>query len=187
MADSQNPAAQETVLQEDGNNTGGYSGSSAMGRGPLGRLRLAVFGDQRRPYKEPKKCSTCKKPTRDGKDYCEEHIESQPYVKKIAKDIQERLKEVERVNRRGGRVIKPTSKNLMDLKLTLFDRPKGFSCQQLVLTMDWPEKVVKAYVRYLDRQGLVEYQTRSRLSKKSSFGDLGVLVRLKDLPNPYGS
>jgi len=71
------------------------------------------------PRRRAPRCNepTCDRATREGKPFCPDHIEQQPYVAKLMARLERRDVEQERVRKRGGRAVDvegPTSQEILD-------------------------------------------------------------------------
>jgi predicted ArsR family transcriptional regulator len=103
----------------------------------------------------------CEDRTREGKDYCPEHIESLPYVKQLMDRIEKKEAEVANVRKKGKKAVDPKSENLKEVRTHLEfngSRTKKRLARELQLTSSGME----GFLDYLDEE---EEITRSRTSR----------------------
>ena len=63
--------------------------------------------------------SGCEERTREGKEFCSDHIENLDYVKKLMARIEEKEQEVKKVRKRGKRAVSAESENLKEIRQQL--------------------------------------------------------------------
>jgi hypothetical protein len=176
VTETHNPANQETVLQDEA-----PGGASVIGRNLSERIRIAdigLVGHVMRKRYQPKHCDACGKKTKEGKDYCDEHVTAQPYAKELAGSIQTMARELKKVTAKGWKAVPKNSPNLQELKLELYDLPKGVNCDQVCELMDWGAEAAKAYVEVLLRKGLATLTKSSKAPVSAEFGHSRVRVIL---------
>ena len=103
----------------------------------------------------------CEERTREGKDYCPEHINNLPYVQQLLDRIEKKEVEVAAVRKKGKKAVDPASENLKEVRTHLEfngSRTKKRLARELQLTSSGME----GFLDYLDDEDEI---TRSRTSR----------------------
>lgn len=118
------------------------------------------FQDVRIPHVSDRrpapKCEAdgCHETTRNGKPYCTEHVELLPYVNRLMEQLEQRDAELDRVSKRGPRMVDPqgiTAQEIL-LQLKLYG---GRTIARLSRDLMLDENVVESYGRALAKLGCV--------------------------------
>lgn len=103
----------------------------------------------------------CLSATREGKQYCSNHVELHPYVQSLLDRLAEKEAEDEDVRQRGAEKVEPYG--LTSQELLNFLKQKGsLTIPRLSRELQLELNVVKAYVRGLVKLGLVTVKRGSR-------------------------
>lgn len=125
------------------------------------------YGSGNRDRRSPRRCDFpgCGQNTREGKAFCSDHVEHQPYAKWVIEQIEAREKEVERVKKRGGKI---SAKSEVTRDLLGFIVERGCCTLERLRRErmhDADEATVERYIKSLAKKGLVKISktTRGRL------------------------
>jgi len=120
--------------------------------------------------KDTKK-GVCGERTREGKEFCSDHLENLPYVKCLLKRIQDKNDEVTKVRKKGKKAVKAGSETLREIKNHLeFRGPRTTKCLQR--EMQLTESTIEGFVDYLEDEGVIR-------RTKTSRGDVVINPRLR--------
>jgi hypothetical protein len=121
-------------------------------------------GQKNRPsFNKTKYCSKerCEERTREGKEYCPEHVDNLPYVKQLLDRIQKKEAEVANVRKKGKKAVDPASENLKEVRTHLeFNGPR--TTKRLARELQLTSSGMEGFLDYLDEE---EEIARSRTSR----------------------
>jgi hypothetical protein len=103
----------------------------------------------------------CGERTREGKDFCGDHIDELPYVKKLLQRIQDKEDEVQKVRKKGKKAVAASSENLKEIK-THLEFNGSRTTKRLQREMQMTESTIEGFVDYLEDEKHVYRSTTSR-------------------------
>jgi len=90
----------------------------------------------------------CDKTTRDGKDYCSDHVKKNTYVAILLEQLKKREKEETRVIKKGETsCVKPDSSSVQDILNYLKDRGES-TLPRIAMDLSLRPDAVVVYIRY---------------------------------------
>ena len=107
------------------------------------------------------KGSPCGGKTREGKDFCGDHISELPYIKKLLQRIQDKENEVQKVRKKGKKAVAPSSENLKEIK-THLEFNGARTTKRLQRELQMTESTIEGFVDYLEDE---EHIFRSRTTR----------------------
>lgn len=103
----------------------------------------------------------CFETTREGKTYCSNHIDAQPYIKDLMKRMEERLEEDEQVRLEGSNAVNLNSITAKEIKLQL--QYCGTRTEErLTRELQIDKTVIHSYAIRLQKEGLVRFGRTDR-------------------------
>lgn len=103
----------------------------------------------------------CFENTREGKIYCSDHVENQPYIKELVRRIQDRMEEDELVRREGSNAVNLTGITSKEIKLQL--QYCGTRTEErLTRELQIDKTVVHNYAIRLQKEGVVRFGRTNR-------------------------
>jgi predicted HTH transcriptional regulator len=109
----------------------------------------------------------CNERTREGKEYCSEHINNLPYVSKLLGKIDDKAAEEVAVEKRGYKAVAPDSETLKELLIHLkFNGAR--TVRRLMRELQLNEMTVAGYIEYLVRHNQAKTSFTSRGDKAVS-------------------
>jgi len=103
----------------------------------------------------------CGDTTREGKDFCTEHVESQPYVQYILKKLAERDEEDERVRMEGVSAV--NIEGITVEEITLHLKQNGTrTIERLAREIPLDKSVIRSYVIAMQEKSLVKFSWTER-------------------------
>ena len=107
----------------------------------------------------------CGETTREGKHYCSNHVEEQPYVQDLLKRLQERSEEDERVRMQGSTAVNMTGITTKEILLQL--RQAGERTEErLTRELQIDKTVIHNYAIRLNREGMIHFGRTTRNNLK---------------------
>ena len=98
----------------------------------------------------------CFETTREGKTYCSNHIEMQPYVRDLLKRMEQRHEEDEMVRREGSVAVNLEGITVKEIKLQLSISGSRTE-ERLTRELQIDKTVIHNYAIRLNKEGLVEF------------------------------
>jgi len=130
----------------------------------LSALRLGMFSGSSAGQTRTCSANGCPETTREGKVYCTDHIENQPYVKSLLKQMEVRGKEDYEVNMCGPKAVNMKGITVQEIMLQLSQNgPRTEERLQRELRIE--KSIIHNYVVALHKKGLVEFSVTSRYSR----------------------
>ncbi len=128
-------------------------------------MRLStIFGrDTSRSSNNTKYCAHegCSERTREGKDFCSEHIENLDYVKNLMARIEAKEQEVQKVRKRGKKGVVAKSENLKEIKQQLkFHGPR--TKKRLQRELQLTSSGMEGFLDYMEEEKQI---TRGRTTR----------------------
>lgn len=114
---------------------------------------------------------TCSKKTCEGKDYCSDHVDLQPYAAELMRKQAERDAQDERVVERGAKSSDLSGLTAVET-LQALELYGARTVERLVRDVNVDQKVLEAYLAAFEREGVVilspnrRGRTIARLAKK---------------------
>lgn len=107
---------------------------------------------------QPRHCDVagCTESTREGKPYCPDHVDHNPYVQELIAKLDERDEQDERVRRRGHKVVDMDSVTVAEILLHL-ELHGARTEERLVRELNLGLDVLQPYLRALAKRGLVKF------------------------------
>lgn len=100
-------------------------------------------------------CEACGQPTREGKPYCPEHVDRQPYVAELLAELASQEEELAMVAMRGADAVDPSGLTARELlQLVRLHGPR--TVQRLGRELNIKPVLISCYVRALAQVGMVE-------------------------------
>ena len=125
-----------------------------------GEANRKVHGKMKSCIK-PTKRGLCGASTREGKEFCGDHLEELPYIKKLMNRIKNKSDEVGRVRKKGKKAVDPSSETLREIKNHLqFRGARTTKCLQR--EMQLTESTIEGFVDYLEDEDTVTLSRTSR-------------------------
>jgi len=129
------------------------------------QLDTELFQPSRR--RRATRCSAagCDEATREGKPFCTEHVEEHDYVQDLLATLEAQDAEIQRVARLGARAVDPEGLTACEILNTL--RVHGpRTVRRLARELNHEAKVLEAYVKALERRGLVTKDKKGRKRRR---------------------
>ena len=116
----------------------------------------------RKPQHVDAKCKAkdCNNITTGRKDYCIDHLDQIPKIKKLQADVENIDEEEKQVTKRGKKAITPNSLIIKDILRIL--RNSSVTFKKMKQETDLPEPILKLYVEYLEEKGKIIVETTPR-------------------------
>lgn len=118
---------------------------------------------QPRGYRNTRYCAApgCGVLTREGKEYCTDHVDHHPYAQKVLKVLEQKEDDDNRVERRGARAAKLTMLSSKEVVSHLqFHGPR--TTARLARELNLPTKLVEAHVNKLKQSKIVTTKPNKR-------------------------
>lgn len=103
----------------------------------------------------------CGEKTREGKDFCGDHIDELPYIKQLLQRIQDKEQEVQKVRKKGKKAVDASSENLKEIK-THLEFNGSRTTKRLQRELQMTESTIEGFVDYLEDE---DYIYRSRTTR----------------------
>lgn len=123
-------------------------------------MSLAGFpqGAKRAPTTHCSK-ENCLRATKEGKEFCQEHVEEHPYVKRILSDLANFEKEKQKVLR-NKRVIR---KGYLEQEImNVLAESSPVSIEKMVKLLSYDRRIIEVYVKSAQRRKLVSTRKNKR-------------------------
>jgi hypothetical protein len=112
---------------------------------------------------QPRTCKTvsCGKTTRDGKDFCTDHVDKHPYVNSLINRIGARVEEDDLVKRKGSSAVNMDGITVKEILRDL--RQNGTRTEErLTREIQLDKTIIHNYLIRLSREGLISFGRTSR-------------------------
>lgn len=96
----------------------------------------------------------CPASTREGKPYCSDHVDQNPYATQLLESLAELEREHAKVRRRGATAVRPDSPTSCEI-LRELEQQRTCSVARLAQILALPQTLVGTYVQGLARTGHV--------------------------------
>lgn len=100
-------------------------------------------------------CEACGQPTREGKPYCPEHVDQQPYVAELLAELARQEAELAMVSLHGSDAVDTSGLTARELlQLVRLHGPR--TVQRLGRELNIKPIIIRSYVRAMSEVGMVE-------------------------------
>jgi len=122
---------------------------------------LQIHAEQSQSIAKMCDISGCFETTREGKAYCSNHVEKQPYVQNLLKRMQERQEQDELVRREGSRAVNLDSITVKEIKLQLSIYGKRTE-ERLTRELQIDKTIIHNYAIRLQNEGVIAFGQTAR-------------------------